>query len=247
MKIVATIEARMRSSRLPGKVLLPFLEKPSLEIMIERVRASKYIDEIVIATTTNESDDAIAELGKRLGINVFRGSEEDVLARVLGAAESAGADLLVKLTGDCPLIDPIIIDQTITAHLSGEYDYTSNLLNERTFAIGLDTEVLWLDTLRRVAKATDDPMDRTHVTCFIYHNPRIFKLHGITANAYTQSGDLRITLDTKEDYELISKIFELLYPQNAQFGAKDIIKLLRTNPEIKAINSHIRQKRVEEL
>lgn len=247
MKIVATIEARMSSSRLPGKVLMPFLGRPSLKMMIERIKQSRYIDEIVIATTTDKSDDSIEKLGSSLGVTVYRGSEDDVLARVLGAAESVNADLLVKLTGDCPLIDPIIIDQTITAHLSGDYDYTSNLLNERTFAVGLDTEVLWIDTLRRANESTSTPMDRTHVTCYIYHNPQFFKLHGITANAHTQSGDLRITLDTKEDYELIKKIFETLYPDNMEFRAKDIVKLLRTNPELKNINSSVRQKKVEEL
>jgi len=247
MKIVATIEARMTSSRLPGKVLMPILGRPSLELMIERVKNSRYIDEIVIATTTNEKDDAIEKLGNFLGVKVYRGSENDVLVRVLGAAESVNSDLLVKLTGDCPLIDPIIIDQTITAHLSGDYDYTSNLLNERTFAIGLDTEVLPIETLRKVEKLTSEPIDRTHVTCYIYHNPQHFKLHGIVANAHTQSGDLRITLDTKEDYDLISKVYETLYPINKIFDAKDIISLLRANSELKNINAHVKQKKVEEL
>ena len=247
MKIVATIEARMTSSRLPGKVLMYLLGRPALEMMIERIKKSRYIDEIIIATTTNKSDEKIVELANSLGVSVHRGSEDDVLKRVLSAAESVNADLLVKLTGDCPLIDPIIIDQTITAHLSGDYDYTSNLLNERTFAIGLDTEVLWLDTLKKVNDSTNEPMDRTHVTCYIYHNPQHFRLNGIKANAHNQSGDLRITLDTKDDYELISKIFETLYPNNPNFGAKDIIKLLRSNPELININSKVRQKKVEEL
>jgi spore coat polysaccharide biosynthesis protein SpsF len=236
----------MTSKRLPGKVLLPFLGKPSLELMIERIRYSRYIDEIVVATTENKTDDPIIELCERLGVTIFRGSEEDVLSRVLGAAKSVGSDYICELTGDCPLIDPLIIDQVIISHLSGKFDYTSNCLNQRTFPLGLDVQVFGSDVLQRVSDLTDDAIDRVHVSCFIYNNPKLFNLNGITADPQTFGPDIRITIDTEEDYELIGKIFEALYKDKRIFYAKDIVSWLRKNAHLLQINKHIMQKALEE-
>ncbi len=242
MKVVATIEARMTSSRLPGKVLMPLLEKPALERMIERIKHARYIDEIVVATTVNKADNPIVELCDRLGVSCYRGSEEDVLERVLIAARNVKADLICELTGDCPLIDPLIIDNVIIAHRSGSYDHTSNFLNQRTFPIGLDVQVFPTHVLEKVAVLTDDPIDRVHVSYYIYCNPKLFRLNGITANPEVFGPDIRITLDTKEDYEFIQKIFTALHREDSIFYARDIVKFIKKNPELMNINRHIRQK-----
>ena len=246
MKIAAIIEARMRSTRLPGKVFLPVLGKPVIEMMVERIKHARYIDKIIIATTTDKSDDRIEELCKRLDIDCYRGSEDDVLSRVLEAARAHKVDLICELTGDCPLIDPIIIDQVVTMYMSGFYDYTANGFNEQTYPRGLDVKVFPTSVLEKTAKLTTNAIDHVHVSCFIYHNPKIFRLGGITAPAAVFGPDIRITLDTAEDYELIKRIFEALYKKNKIFLAKDIVKYLRDNPELLKINRHVRQKDIDE-
>jgi len=246
MKTVATIEARMTSTRLPGKVLLPIMGKPSLEWMIDRVRQATRIDEIVVATTINEADLPIVELCHKTGVSFFRGSEEDVLDRVLKAARSVEADLICELTGDCPLIDPELIDRAIEAHLSGEYDYTSTLLNKRTFPLGQEVQVFPTEVLARVDQLTGDPIDRVHVSCFIYQHPELFRLNGITAGPGEDGPDIRITLDTPEDYQLIQKVLEGLVGKSCSFGTSDIVSFFRASPELLRINEHIVQKSIEE-
>ncbi|MEZ0328302.1 MAG: glycosyltransferase family protein [Dissulfuribacterales bacterium] len=256
MKIVATIEARMSSSRLPGKVLLPvsaFCQstqrmeaRASLDLMCERVSRSKYVQKIIVATTTKPADDAICELCERIGVRFFRGSEENVLQRVLSAVTEANADLICKLTGDCPLIDPLVIDRTIISHLAGDYDYTSTCLWNRTFPIGIEVEVLWRDALAKTAQLTNDPIDQVHVTYFIYKNPHVFKLNSVTALPSEFAPDLRITMDTQEDYEVIKMIYERLYGVNPYFTTKDVILLMRAEPSIAMINRDIRQKHASE-
>ena len=172
-RIVATIEARMTSTRLPGKVLLKIGGKPALEYMIKRIEQSKLIDEIVVATTTKDSDLPIIDLCARVGCKHFRGSEQDVLLRVLDAAKSVGADIIVELTGDCPFIDPEIIDKLIELYFSRDYDYASNVV-ERSFPDGFDTQVFSVKSLERVSEMTDDPIDRVHVSCYFYKNPIFF-------------------------------------------------------------------------
>src|SRR3954470_10802095 len=158
-RVVATIEARMTSSRLPGKVLLPVLGRPLLELMVERLRRARTIDEIVIATTEDATSDPLQELAERLGIGCFRGSEDDVLARVLGAAQAYDAELIVELTGDCPLIDPALVDHLIERHREGGADYTANVL-DKTYPLGFAVQVFPTRVLAEVAELTDDPADR---------------------------------------------------------------------------------------
>jgi spore coat polysaccharide biosynthesis protein SpsF len=246
MKIVATIEARMTSTRLPGKVILPLAGKPVLERLVERVKRSKYVNEIVVATTINETDEPIIALCEHLHINYYRGSEDDVLQRVLNAAKVNKADIICELMGDSPFIDPILIDNVITSHLSGNYDYTSNFLNINTFPLGFAVQVFSLNVLERVASLTNDPIDHVHVSCFIYQNPQIFKLNGVVANAETFAPDIRLAIDTESDYELISKVFNELYKKNPEFSAKDIVKYLLDNPKLLFINKHIKSKDIKE-
>ena len=159
MKIVATIEARMTSSRLPGKVLLPVLGQPMLHHLITRLRAVPSINEIVIATTTNAIDDVLVEFAAQEKVMVYRGSELDVMARIIGAGELAGADLIVEITGDCPIIDPDIVEQTIQMYLHHDAAYVSNA-HIRSYPDGMDTQVFRLDTLKQSAAMTNDPLDR---------------------------------------------------------------------------------------
>jgi spore coat polysaccharide biosynthesis protein SpsF len=246
MKITATIEARMTSSRLPGKVLMPFGGVPALEVLVKRVSRARYIDEIVVATTVNDTDEPIAALCKKLGVACWRGSEDDVLQRVLDAAQHSKADLICELMGDSPFIDPLLIDHAITSHLSGSYDYTSNFFPVNTFPLGFAVQVFPVEILERVEQLTQDPVDRSHVSCFIYHNPRLFRLNGVAANAENSGPDIRVALDTQNDYELMTKVFDALVPANPEFRARDVVAYLRENPGLLLLNRHIRPKAIEE-
>jgi spore coat polysaccharide biosynthesis protein SpsF len=239
-RVVCTIQARMTSTRLPGKVLLPALGRPLLDHMIERLRLARRIDDIVIATTEDPSSDPIEALGRELGVGVFRGSEDDVLSRVLGAARAADAELIVETTGDCPLIDPAVVDLVIERFLEGGVDYCSNVL-KRTYPRGFDTQVFPAEVLARVERLTEDPADREHVSLYIYEHPERFRLRNVES-AHPESADLRLTVDTPEDYELIRTVFEALYPQNPAFGLEEILALMDARPELRELNRHIDQK-----
>ena len=244
-RIVATIEARMTSTRLPGKVLLKIGEKPALEYMINRIKQSNLIDEIVVATTTNDSDLPIIDLCAKIGCKHFRGSEEDVLLRVLDAAKSVSADIIVELTGDCPFIDPEIIDNVISLYFSGDYDYASNIV-QRTFPDGFDTQVFSVRSLEEVSRMTKDPIDRVHVSCYFYNNPRKFKLANFVADPELTWPELRLTVDENADYRLMKLIDEKLGESRGLFSAREIIALLKREPDLTEINRHIRAKELED-
>jgi spore coat polysaccharide biosynthesis protein SpsF len=243
MKIVATIEARMTSSRLPGKILRPILGKPTLELLIERLSRVKQIDKIVVATTSNSTDDIVEELTRRLGIGCYRGSEDDVLDRVLNAAQHYKAGIIVEITGDCPLIDPHVIDQLIEIYMSNSYAYVSNTLKQ-TYPNGLDTQVFSVKTLEEVARLTQDPADHEHVSLYIYEHPERYALFNLESGLPERYCDLRLTVDTIEDFELIRSIYEELYPENPNFSLGNILDLLDRKPELITINKHIQQKKV---
>lgn len=243
MKVVAIIQARMGSTRLPGKILKKVLDKTLLEYQLERVRRAKTIDEIVIATTTKEPDNPIVELCQRLNVSIFRGSEEDVLERYYGAAKAFQADVVVRLTSDCPLIDPSVIDRVVGYYLEhhDHYDYVSNTL-ERTYPRGLDTEVFSFKVLDKVNHEAEEANYREHVTAYIYSNPGEYRMNQVTQDIDMSS--YRLTVDTEEDFLLISKIIEALYPKNPQFQLEDVYQLLLRHPEWKRINEHIEQKKL---
>jgi len=237
MKIISTIEARMSSSRLPGKVMKPILGKPVLELLAERLKKVELIDEIVIATTINRGDNVIEELSKKIGVKCYRGSEQDVLKRVLDAAKSVNGDLIVEITGDCPLIDPDIVGECIKLFLEGDYDYVSNGCVEQTFPDGLGVQVFPVKILEEVESITDDPVDREHVTYYIYNHPERFRLKNYRASGKLYWPELQITLDTPGDYKLIKIIFEEFYPKNTDFSALDVVRFLRRKPELLKINN----------
>jgi len=244
-KIVCTIEARMTSSRLPGKVLLPLAGKPALERLIERIRRSDYVDDIVVATTTNTTDQPIVDLCEQMGCTYFRGSEEDVLSRVLEAARSENGDLIVEITGDCPLIDHRHIDRVTELFYSGNFDYAANTI-ERSFPDGFDVQVFPVRVLEDVNVQTQDPIDRVHVSLYIYTHPERYRLVNWKAEGDMYWPDLGITLDEKEDYDLLDRIYQELLPLNEDFSAEDIVALLRNRPDLVDINSNVRRKSPEE-
>ena len=235
MKIVITIEARMGSTRLPGKVLMPILGRPMLAYMIERLQRVNKADMIVVATTDNPNDDPVADLATNLGVGLFRGSEEDVLDRVLSAAGSANADVIVETSGDCPLIDPEVLDQVIGVYLANEFDFVNN---------GLDIEIFSKAVLYEVSQLTKDPIDREHVSLYIYEHPERFSLCRLETGLPEKYQNLKLTVDSLEDFTLISKIFEELYPKDPAFSLGDVLALLDRRPELIEINRHIKPKPV---
>lgn len=243
MKTVAIVQARMSSSRLPGKIMRPVVGRPLLELLVERLKRARRVDEVVIATTTNDGDDLVESLTQRLGIGCFRGSEHDVLDRVLRAAHAAQADVIVEITGDCPLIDFEVIDDLVDVYQRNDYDYVANILR-RTYPRGLDTQVFATSVLEEVARLTNDPADHEHVSLYIYEHPERFKLHNVESGLPKEFWDLRLTVDTAEDFELVRRIYEELYSVNPAFTLKDLIELFQRQPELRGINQHIRQKAV---
>jgi spore coat polysaccharide biosynthesis protein SpsF len=244
MRTVAIIQARMTSTRMPGKILSPILGRPMLELLIERLRRARRLDDIWVATTDNATDDPTEELAQRLGAGCFRGSELDVLDRVLKAAHSAAADVIVEITGDCPLIDPAVVDRLVETYFANQYDYVSNVLH-RTYPVGLDTQVFSTEVLERVASLTDDPIDHEHVSIYIYEHPQLFSLHNVESGLPDgeEVGRMRLTVDTPEDFALIRAIYEELYPSKPAFILPDILDLLERRPELLALNQHIKAKR----
>lgn len=241
MKVVAIIQARMGSTRLPGKIMKEVMGKPLLEYQIERVKRAKTIDEIIIATTTKKADDQIAEFCEQLSIPCYRGSEEDVLARYYEAATKYKADIIVRITSDCPVIDPEVIDRVVDKYLNGGYDYVSNTI-ERTFPRGMDIEVFSYKSLEKAHKNAKKQSEREHVTPYLYLNDNNFKLGKFLGeNDYSK---YRLTVDTIEDFQVIKIIIQELYEKNKLFGMKDIIYFLSSNPEIVKINENIEQKKI---
>jgi spore coat polysaccharide biosynthesis protein SpsF len=243
-KIVVITQARMTSTRLPGKVAIEVAGKTLLEHHLERIGRSRLKTNVIVATTTNDTDDVIADICNKTGTAVYRGSEHDVLSRYYHAACEFEADIVVRVTSDCPLIDPDIIDLTVKAFLSDdhEYDYVSNCRLKQTYPRGLDTEVFAFTALKAAHEEAKQPFEREHVTPFIWQHPERFRL----ANVYheTDYSQHRWTVDTPEDLELIELMLDACYPSNPTFGLQDCIDLLQRNPEWEAINRHIEQKKL---
>ena len=244
-RIIATVEARMTSSRLPGKVLMPAGGKPLLQILLERLQRVPELDGITLATTVNETDDAVAALGETVGVEVFRGSEFDVLGRVRGALDQSRADTCVEITGDCPLIDPAIVSDSIAAYIDtrDQFDYVSNSDPHRSVPAGLDVQVFAADALRQLDAESDDPNDREHVSYSFYRpeagdrwRPR-FITHGLADNG----ADLLVTLDYAADYALIRQLHEEVSASNSAYGAAELIDWIRAHPDLHDACRRVRQ------
>ena len=245
MKIVATIEARMGSTRLPGKVLMNIGAWKSLDLQIARLRRSKLIDEIVLATTDNASDNVLEDFATEVGIRCFRGSENDVLGRILGAAKMAKGELQVQITGDCPLIDPCIVDQVISIYLESfnKYDFVSNEI-ERSYPIGLDCRVFSVDLLDKVGDICDDPVHRVHGSTYIYvgSGKEKYRSYNLLAPYKVRHPGWRWTLDTKEDLLFLTEIAKGIGDHILEIDTDELTDWLLERPQILAINSNVNQK-----
>ncbi len=259
-RTIAIIQARMSSTRLPGKVLREIAGEPMLVHVIERAKRAKLVNEVVLATTTDPSDDPVAEFCAEHGYNFTRGSLNDVLDRYYQAAKEYKAEVVVRLTADCPVLDPDVVDETILAQREGNFDFIANRLPPpmgRTFPIGLDTEVCTFAALEKTWQEAKEKHQREHVMPYLYENttlntenqnlhtgisPRGFKI--ALVNHYPDHGSLRWTVDTPKDLEFIREIFARF--DNDDFGWKDILALLEKEPELAKINADVHHKTLME-
>jgi len=232
------IQARMGSSRLPGKVLMKVEDKPLLKFMIDRVRKSKKVDEVIVATTEDTKDDPIAMLCKKNNIGFYRGSENDVLDRFYQASKPYNPDTIIRLTADCPLVDPEIIDEIIELFTNTNVDYAANTVppEKKKYPDGSDVEVFKFSALKRAWEESTDLKDREHVTFYFWKHDKNFTT-AMLDNKYDW-GNYRITIDYKEDFIVVEKIIQQLKNQRKEGSISEIIELLQNNPEIENINSN---------
>lgn len=241
-RVVALVQARCTSQRLPGKVLLPLAGRPVVEHVLRAARATAAIDEVVLATTTRSEDDALAACAGELGVRSFRGSEDDVLGRFVGALAGDGADVVVRLTADNPLQDPAVTGAVIRRYLRGDCDYASNN-GERSWPRGLDCEVLSRELLERCAREARRPEDREHVTLHVRTHPDRYVLANVLAPPAERWPELRLSLDTAEDLALLRRVFEALHdPASGPLPIGAVIAWLRDHPEVVALNAAVEQK-----
>lgn len=241
MNVVAIIQARMGSTRLPGKVLLDLAGQPMLARVVHRARRATTLDRVVVATTTEPADDAIAELCVSRHWPHFRGSQTDVLDRYYHAARDHQADVVVRLTADCPLIEPEIIELALREFSAGApLDYVSNILPPRTFPRGLDVEVVDFGALARAWYEDKNPAWREHVTPYIYRHPEAFRLRPVLSGV--DNSWLRWTVDTAEDLALVRQIYE--HFDHDAFSWREVLQLLEAHTEWTAMNQQVVQKEV---
>lgn len=240
MKIAATIQARMGSSRLPGKVLLPILGVPMLALQIERIRRSLLIDEVIIATSVEAQDDAIERLARKLGVGCFRGSESDVLGRVVGTLREFHVDVHAEFMGDNPIPDPLLVDSIIGFYLKNadRYDYVTNAL-KTTYPPGAEVFVYPAEVLYDAERRVSDPSLREHVSVNIALHPDRYRICNLEAPPWFRYPEFHIEVDTQEDYEVVSAVYEHFYPDNPGFGLAQVIDFMRANPELASRNSNV--------
>ena len=232
--ILCIVQARVSSSRLPGKVIKPILGKPMILHELERVQRSKHIDKIVLATSRDKSDDILADVVAASGIDVYRGSLEDVLDRYYQCAKQYQPEHVVRITGDCPVIDWRIVDAVIEKHLAEGNEYTS--LSE-DYPDGLDTEVMVFDAMEQAWKMANRASEREHVTLYIRNRADIFQCGQMMCPQ--KLNQMRWTVDEPQDFAFIQKVYEKLYPSNADFAMQDVLNLIDKDPALQLINSGI--------
>lgn len=244
MKRVIILQARMTSSRLPGKVLMDLAGRPMLAQQLKRLKRCTQADEIVVATTTNATDDPVVALAQSEDVRWYRGSEMDVLSRYAGAAREAKADVIIRVTADCPLIDPEETDRVIDALLVNRErcDYASNVV-ERTYPRGLDTEALFADALERVNRLAQSLAAREHVTYFILNqHPELFMIWSVT-DSENNSG-LRWTVDMEEDLDMVRRLYQEMGLGEQVVPYKEVVRYVLAHPALAALNAHVIQKEV---
>lgn len=247
MKIGAIIQARMLSKRFPGKVLkeLPFNSGISaLEQIVRRLKTCSAIDNIVIATSTYEEDDPIVAIAKKTSVDSFRGSMNNVLERYYQAASSYSLHQIIRITSDCPCIDPLVINNLVDHHLANQADFTSTAI-ERTFPIGMDAGIMTFRALKEAWENAQHEYEKEHVTAYFYKSyPERYKIGILKAEEKYIDPDIRITLDTPEDYILLCAVYDSLYIKNPEFGMQEIIELFHEKPWMRMINQNIPQKKI---
>ena len=238
-RVITIIQARVNSTRLPGKILLPTCGEPLLVRMVERVQMAECVETVVVATTTSDEDTAIVELCNQHHIEVYQGSKYDLLDRHYQIANRYRAEAIVKIPSDCPLIDPTVIDKVINYYFlnEGKFDYVSNL-HPATYPDGNDVEIMSFSTLEKSWENAIAPMELEHTTPYIWERPDQFRIGNVTwETGFDFSMSHRWTIDYPEDYEFIRQVYEALYPSNKNFGIRDILRLLNEKPELSEINS----------
>lgn len=242
-KVVCIIQARIGSTRLPAKVLRELCGKPMLAHVIQRVKEARTVDEIIIATTTNESDDAIVKLAASMKIKAFRGSEQDVLSRYLGAARETGADIVIRITSDCPLIDPDTVDAAVRFFIDNDFDYIQ-ACSETGFPRGLDTEVFTFKALEKVGETARESSYREHVTLYMYRHPEEFRIGFCNAPKELNHPEWRLCVDEINDFSLIEEIYKALYKEPDIIAMSEVAELLEKQTELLEINRDVKQKTV---
>lgn len=240
-RTVVIIQARMGSTRLPGKVLMPLAGRPMLAHVVERMRRTAGVDEVVVATSVLPAEEPLVALCRELGTRCVRGSALDVLDRYRQAAAESDAGTIIRITSDCPLISPAVTGRVLAAFFAGDCDYCSNC-NRRTYPRGLDTEVFSRSALDTAAIEACEQPEREHVTPFIRYRPDRFRLRDVVDEG--DHSNLRWTVDAPEDYELAQRIFSALLPDQPVFDYPEILALLDRHPDWSALNAHVEQKKV---
>ncbi|HYD44873.1 MAG TPA: glycosyltransferase family protein [Phenylobacterium sp.] len=228
--ILAILQARTTSTRLPGKVLLPLAGAPSMQRQIERIRRAELIDRLVVATSTDPSDDPVADLAATLRLDVHRGSLANVQQRFIGALDAFPADHVVRLTADCPLADPLVIDATIAHVLAAGVDYGSNTPPHRTFPKGLDVEVMTAAALRDAAARASSEEERQHVTWALHQRPDLYRQAFLSQAA--EEGEVRWTVDRPDDYQFMMAVYDALHPADPAFSSDDVRAFVRARPDL---------------
>ena len=229
----------MSSTRLPGKVLRPLAGSPMILREIERVRRCRRVDRLVVAISDDRTDDVLADVLQGAGVEVFRGPLDDVLARYAGALEAKGpAEHVLRLTGDCPLLDWRVIDAVIDRHLETGADYTANTWGRRSFPKGLDADIVKSEVLLEAAAEASDPYEREHVLPFIYRRPERYRLEGY--EQAVDEGELRWTVDLPEDHDFVSAVYDALFPEDPAFSSDDVRRLLSGRPDLAGFGGYRR-------
>jgi len=236
MKVVASIEARMGSSRLPGKVLADICGRPALGRLVDRLRKCRMIDDIVLATSISPIDHVLEEWARSEGLAVYRGSEDDVLDRVVGAHSFMGSDIVVEVTGDCPLLDPDVIDLGVETFFANDCEVVTNA-RVASYPQGADVQVFEFEALADVAARISDPAVREHVSLYFYETPSDYRIIHLIADRSRYSPELRLQLDYAEDLAFIREVYTHLLPLHGDsFGVREILQLLVSEPHLSRIN-----------
>ena len=239
------VQARMGSTRLPGKAMkLLDNEDTVLDVLIKRLKLSKLVDEIIIATTLDKRNSVIIDLAQKNEVSYFIGSEENVLERYFEAAKKFKIDLVIRITSDCPFVDPKILDDMLKFYINNNFDYIKNFDEKTHYTRGFEIEILSINVLEKVFSWAKTPIEREHVTYFIYTHPELFKVHTYKPNDLKKIEGLRLTIDKEDDLIICKEVYKKLKEKGKsyKFTLTDIYKIIEENPELLKINKHINRK-----